>query len=76
MYKSSCSGAVGEPQRYNRVSKIALLLLFAVLLADRFNEWWCRHRYQYADRCLRVFLQPLAANCGSGNEARAHVNHR
>ena len=46
---------------------------FAGLLTDRSNEWCGRHKYPYANECLRVFLHPIMVNWGSGIEAPACV---
>lgn len=61
---NSCCGVIGEPHRCNTICEIALCF-FVVLVIDRFNVWWSEHKYGYATICLRVFLRPFMAICGS-----------
>ncbi len=48
-----------------------LFFFFVVLLIDRSNERWSRYKYLYRKGCLRAFLNPFIAKCGSGKEACA-----
>ncbi len=60
MHNDSCPAAVGGPCRRDTFGEMHFFSV--VLLTDRSNEWWNRHKCQYENGCLWDLLCPFMAN--------------